>query len=215
MATIPTQDESFIYWAFCICTNCTTNQSAWKLSKDFIDTFTALVSRARATRAADADPLKSNHATKVARIQATLDLREYMSLVVHILVANDLVTDTDLGSMNIPPRTHHAYDPLPVPAGAPDLHVIAGLHLSVDLYASLPRLGQSTRYLKKHGTAGVLIRYRLDDSPDWTDCYTTRLRHTLRFDPSHVGRLLTITAAWINPRLQPGPGSPEHTLLLN
>jgi hypothetical protein len=215
MTTIPSKDENLVYWAFCICANCTTNQTIWKLSKDFIDTFTALVSRARSARAADADPLKSNHATKIARIQATLALREYMRLVVHVLVANDLVTDTDLGSMNLPPRFHPAYNPLPVPTGAPDLRVVIGLHHNVDLYASLPRLGQATRYLKKHGTAGILVRYRLDDSPDWTDCYSTRLHHTLRFDSSHVGRRLTLTVAWVNPRLQPGPWSPEHTLIIN
>jgi hypothetical protein len=82
------------------------------------------------------------------------------------------------------------------------------------LYASRPEQVHPTATVGPTHYHGFMIRYRIEGSEHWQSEVSTRLHHTLFFDHADRGKGVTFTAAWVNPRLEPGPWSDEITEII-
>ncbi|MDR1407735.1 MAG: hypothetical protein LBJ23_06795 [Tannerella sp.] len=208
----PAKDGEFIVWAQNICSKCVANQTAWNLSKDEVTEFTDLESDA--AYAADQNPETKNRQTKRRKQKAFADLKEFMARFTNAMEYNTAIPDNDIEAMGLRPRAHHHHEPDKIPDEAPGATVVTGQHHDMDIYASVPQFGHATEYLKRKGYYGIVVRTRKDGEEEWHDQYSTRLHVTMIFDAEDEGKYLTITVAWINPRMQAGPWSDEiHTLI--
>jgi hypothetical protein len=117
--------------------------------------------------------------------------------------------------MGLPSRQHHRRQPLPPPTESLTLQA-ASLHpLELQASVRLPSYGHPLHSQTRKAYHGFTLRYRKADDAEWQQVYTTRLRLRLTLDASYGGRSVTLTAAWINPRLQHGPWSNEVEVLVN
>jgi hypothetical protein len=54
-----------------------------------------------------------------------------------------------------------------------------------------------------------MLRYKKEGDADYKTVVSTRLHHTLFFERDDEGKRVTLSAAWVNPRLEAGPWSDE------
>jgi hypothetical protein len=214
-ASLPAKGDEAIEKANSIATQCAENAERWKMDTNVLQKYVARVSAAKSAYAANADPNKRNHVTAVVKRETLLVLREYMPVLVAHLLGNEKISNEELESMGLPSRRTHHHVSIDVPSEAPELVVFTGRHHSVDAYVSIPRLGQPTERLKKKGYYGIVLRYRVEGEETWHEESSTRLHVTMPFDFEQQGKVITLLAAWINPRLQHGPWSDEIKVIIN
>ena len=157
----------------------------------------------------------ANRQTAAEKQFAFAALRSFLSLFVGSLRANLAVSDDDIEAMGLPSRQHHRRQPLPPPPESLTLQV-ASLHpLELQASVHLPTYGHPAHSQTRKAYHGFTLRYRKAGDAEWQQVYTTRLRLLLRLDASYGGQMVTLSAAWINPRLQHGPWSNEVEALVN
>ncbi|MDR2119284.1 MAG: hypothetical protein LBP64_00210 [Tannerella sp.] len=212
--TQPVRDSEFIAWASNINLQCTEHQYEWQLSAVTVQKLNTLTENARVAYQANINPELSNRRTTANKKTAFLELRRFLSLFVKVLLANEAVDESNLAAMVLPSRIHHFHDRLPAPTDAPKMTIVAGRHRDVTVYVSVPRFGHPTEHLSRKGYYGFVLRYRKEGETEWHEKHSTRLHTTLMFDSEDAGKRLTLSVAWINPRIQHGPWSHEETVLI-
>jgi hypothetical protein len=214
--TQPRTDAAYIAWARNIDSQCTAHQTDWHPDSGQVMQLNTLFANADAAYPANLNPETSSRRTAANKRIAFVQLRRFFGLYVNVLVANTHISEEELAGMGLPSREHHFHMPIPPPHEMPDLVAIVGQHHDVDLYASLPQHGHPSEHVTKTEYHGLVVRYRKEDGRDvWHEEISTRLHITLLFDEEDRGKYVTVTAAWINPRIQHGPWSDEIRVLIN
>jgi hypothetical protein len=213
--TQPTKDGEFIAWASNIDAQCTAHQTEWGLPDHSVQKMNLLTANAKTAYEANSNPELSNRLTTANKNVSFRLLKNFLSLFVKYLVFNDAVSETDLEAMGLPSRIHHVHQPLPAPTEAPVMTAVVGQHHDVTVYVSRPQHGHPSQHLAKSGYHGFVARYRKNGETEWKEEHSSTLHLTLTFDAEDVGKHLTVTAAWLNPRFMSGPWSNEETVLIN
>ncbi|MDR3236332.1 MAG: hypothetical protein LBT48_06360 [Prevotellaceae bacterium] len=211
----PTKDADFIAWVTNIKNNCLTNQTQWDLKSSDTDKLLAYVDNAVHAYEVNINPELKNRHTSMIKKEAFITLKTFMSLFTLQLLADELISDAEIEAMGLRPRQHHASLPLPDPTEAPEITAVVGQHHDVTVYVSVAQHGHPAEYLKKKGYAGFILRYRKEGDSEWHQELSTKLHTMLLFDAEDEGKHVTLTVAWINPRLEHGPWSDETTTLIN
>jgi hypothetical protein len=213
--TQPRKDAEFIAWALNVDVQCTQNQANWQLDAGKVQTLNALTASAHNAYLANENPETRNRLTTASKRMTFASLRSFFSTYVPVLVANEAISEDALAGMGLPSRQHHFHTPLPVPTEAPEVSAVVGQHHEITVYVNIPQHGQPSEFLSKKGYHGFVVRYRKDGDAEWTEEHSTSLHHMLFFDSEDEGKHLTLTVAWINPRIERGPWSDEIRVLIN
>jgi hypothetical protein len=213
--TQPVRDADFIAWARNVTAKCQANQNTWGLNGTQVATLLTLMNAAETAWLANLNPETSSHQTAVTKRAAIDALREFLALYVPVLVANTAISEATLEAMGLPSRKHHFHEPIKIPDVSPGITAITGQHHDVDIYAAIPNHGHPTESVTRQEYYGLIIRYRKDGEEEWHEVVSTRLHVTLLFESEDEGKHITVTAAWINPRIQHGPWSDEIRVLIN
>jgi hypothetical protein len=156
-----------------------------------------------------------NHFTVVAKNTAVGEVKGILSGFRSYLVGKtDTVTDTALEQLNIPPRHHVKHEPLPPPADAPVVVIHTGHNHDADLYFFDNQAGHPTKYLANPNYYAVKFKYRLVGATDWELKTITKKHRTLHFGNEAQGKVMEITATWLNPTLEPGPWSDVESAII-
>jgi hypothetical protein len=213
-STLRKPDNEFLAQANTIMTICTSTEAAdWEIPATFTSQLTTLTTAANTTYAVNSDKATKNLTTSTAKKTAFGELKNFLGTFIKFLQGNLLVPDDALILMGIPSRHHHAHQPIPRPTEAPAVSLVRH-HDEVTVYVARPEHDQPTHSLAEAGFAGFMVRWRLEgDSQDHTET-VERLHLTLHFAREDEGKKLILAAAWVNPRLEPGPFSPDVTEIL-
>ena len=214
MATIPRKDKDFLAFGRNVYELTVSRASDWGYATKELQEFSALENDAESAYEANINPRTSSRTTSALKKTSFAAYEKFLRGFVKKLEANDKVTEAELLAMGLPSRVHHAHGKLPPPSEVLDLNVTTGKHLEVDVRARIPESGHPTEYLKHHGIAGIVIRFRVDGG-EWQERYVKRTGERLSFSPEQEGLHVTVSAAWINPSLEPGPFCPEIRVLIN
>ena len=214
MPTLPGKDAAFIAFNRNLHERRVAKGADWDFTTKELQEFSALTNAAEQAYEANINPVTKNKETSARKSTAFDALEKHLTLVIHELEGNLKVTDADRLSTGLQSRAHHAHEKLPRPSGVLDLNVTTGKHLEVDVHARIPGTGHPTGYLKHHGIAGILLRFRVDGG-EWQERYPRRASERLTFSPGDAAKYVTVTGAWINPSLEAGPFCPGIRVLIN
>ena len=214
MKTIPSKDKDFLAFGQNVYELTVSRASDWGYATKELQEFSGVVNDAKSAYEANSNPRTSNRTTSGLKKTTFAAYRAFLRGFIKKLEANDKVTEAELLAMGLPSRVHYAHGKLPPPGEMPDLNIGAGKRGEVDVHARIPEEGHPTEYLKHHGIAGMLIRFRVDGG-EWQERYVKRVNERLVFLPEQEGLHVTISAACINPSLEPGPFCPEIRVLIN
>ena len=213
--TQPRKDAEFIAWSSNLCNQCVSRQNEWQLDAELVTKFQDFQGAAWSAYDANRNPETTNRLTTANKRVSFAVLRVFLATFVNILVANPAISESDLEAMGLPSREHHFHQPLPVPEEAPETTAVVGQHHDIILYVAIPQHGHPSEFLTKKGYHGFVVRYRKEGDTEWHEEHSTRLHLTLLFDSEDEGKHITLTTAWINPRIQHGPWSDEISVLIN
>jgi hypothetical protein len=214
---MPGKDSELLAWAKNIEATCRQQMApaSWNIDTSLMDQLTARLSAANSAYAANADPAHKNHDTAAVKQAAFASLKRTLSVFINALEGNLKVPDDALNSMQLRPRHPGGHQPHPVPEETPVLTVITGQHHDVTVYVSTLQHGHPTEYLDTKNFYGFQLKYQFEGDSDWQQLVSTRKHKTLVFDESKEGKYLKLQAAWVNPRIEPGPWSEEVRELVN
>ena len=185
-------------------TECRTHAGDWQLDPVDLSTLQTLTANANATYAANSDLSTKNRITVTNKQYAFAELKQFLSFFIKTLLGNRHVPEEVLTVMGLPSRKRHSRLPLPAPTDAPVISVTR-LHDEMRVYASRPKHGHPVGAVKHYG---FMLRWKKEDG-DYQIAISTRRSHTLRFEQADERKRILLSAAWVNPRLQPGPWSDE------
>jgi hypothetical protein len=197
-------DEEFLAYAKNI------NEQAKKMGTDwFIDDkrlspLTGLLENAQKAYNENSNPMTRNRATAIKKNETFGELKHFLSLFINYVESTDTVPDWGLELMRLRPRSHPGYHPLPVPAEAP-IMVIKQQHDEIIVYVTRIELGEPAADVQLKPYHGFMLKWKFEEEEDWNIEISTRLHYTLFFDTKDEARRVVLAAAWVNPRLQPGP----------
>jgi hypothetical protein len=115
--------------------------------------------------------------------------------------------------MELRPRTHTASHPLPPPTEFPVL-VVEKHNDEITVYVHKIEHDHPTETLAPGRYHGFILRYSVEGDPTEHTEVSSRLHHTLYFERTDEGKKITMSAAWVNSRLQPGPFCKEHAEII-
>jgi hypothetical protein len=207
-STLEKPDEEFIVFAKSINNRCKQHHVEWEIDSARLEMLTSLVTVAEEAYHANSNRSLRNHATAVVKKAAFAELKHFLSAFINYLEANLSVPDEALAEMNLRSRKRAARLPLPAPDEAPVISVIRR-NDEVTVYARRIGYGHPTHGLQVKHYHGFRLRWRFEDETHWRTEISTRRRYTLNFDRRDGVRRIIFAAAWVNPRLQPGPWSGE------
>ena len=213
--TQPTKDADFIAFAVNLDADCSSAAPAWELDTTKVAEMNRLSRAADVAYRANINPETANRQTAATKREAFANLKVFLSTYIPVLVANEHISEAKLEAMGLPSRIHHFHEALPEPTDAPETTAVVGQHHDITVYVAIPQHGHPSEFLKKKGYHGFVVRYRKDGESEWHEEHTTRLHRTLLFDSEDEGKHITLTTAWINPRLEHGPWSDEISVLIN
>jgi hypothetical protein len=208
-STLNKTDPDFIAFANAIGKECTDHQTEWGIDANKIADLQHLLDEANQAYAINKDRVKKNAGTAADKRQAFANLKHFLSRFINYLEATDTVPDIALAALHLRPRHRQAYHPLPRPNDPLTLSIT--IHRGeMTLRALRPSHGHPTAGIGRLHHHGFMIQYRIEDEDKYRVAISTRQRHTLFFDPTDRGKHVHIIAAWVNPRLEPGPWSEEY-----
>jgi hypothetical protein len=209
------KDSEWIAWLWALYTAVSKNKTAWGIPDALLQQLSILANAARSAYNENSNPGTKNHATAAAKDEAFERVKEFLVTFLPSLIANDKIGNEELEAIGLHTRRVVRASALSRPPHAPELEVIAGKQHELDAYASIPRLGQSTSRLKEHEEYALFLRYKREDETTWSEKYSSRMHVRLVFGEEHVGKSVTVTAAWVNPRFEHGPWSAQVTAIIN
>jgi hypothetical protein len=207
---LPDEPHALLGYSRLIENTASANQKSdqWNLDTQRLAALKAANDHLDATLKANDQPETKNHFTVIAKNEAVAALKTILRGFINYLIGKtDKITDENLRQMGIPPRHHTRHEPLPPPAEAPVVVIRTGHNHDADLYFFDNQAGHPTQYLANPNYYAVLLKHRLKDEKECQQLTVTRKHLTLHFDPAAAGKELEVTAAWLNPRLEPGPWS--------
>lgn len=169
------------------------------------------------------DPVTRTKPTITERNTARRLLNQQIRPLVATIQASPVMTDTKRDQLELPIRDVNP-TPVPKPATAPLLTVtnVLGRVITINLREQLPDGNPSERRGKPEGVKGAAIYYGIGDaapttSSGWAfagNVGTTTTRVTIPVTVP-AGSKVWLTAQWLNPRLEAGPGCPAVATFVN
>jgi hypothetical protein len=206
--TLQKPDAEFLAQANTINGQCHLNEGAWKIDEERLALFDALLHNANNAYAANNDKATRTAITSALKKAAFGELKHFEAPFIDYLVANLNVPDTALEFMGLRSRQHHAHQPLPRPT-TPLVMSIKRLHDEITVYVAEPEHDQPTSSVAPAHHHGFMLRYRMENETGYQTVVSTRLHHTLYFERTDETKRIYLSAAWINPRIEPGPWCEE------
>jgi hypothetical protein len=203
-STLQKPDAQFVAMANNINTECTAHAGNWQLDPADLSALQALTANANTAYAANSNLSTKNRITVAEKQYAFAELKRFLSFFIKTLIGNKHIPDEALTVMELPPRKRHFRLPLPPPTDAPVISVVR-LHDEMRVYVSRPKHDHPVGAVKHHG---FMLRWKKEDD-DYQTVISTRRSHTLCFERADERKRVLLSAAWVNPRLQPGPWSEE------
>ena len=213
-STLQKTDVEFLATAENIEQQCALHVGDWHLESDSVNELTQLTATARQAYEANSEIATKNRTTSEAKKAAFSALKHFLGIFINALEGNLRVPDAALALMGLRPRTHHAGQPLPAPKTAPVVSVDRH-HDELIVYVARPEHDQPTATVAPAEYYGFLLRWKWDDAGEWKTVISTRLHCTLQFEHADRGKSVILSAAWVNPRLQPGPFSDDLTEVIS
>jgi hypothetical protein len=208
----PTRDGEFLAWAQNIAARCGEN-AQWQIPAEDMAELTALAAEAAAAYAANSNKELANKQSSTLKQRSFEALKRFISTFTAALQVNRHIPDEAIEAMGLRPRAHHFHEPLPVPQEAPDITAASGHHRSITIYAASGQKGHPSAHANK-GYHGIRVRYKVEGSQQWQTQMESRLHATLYFGEEDIAKSVTITIAWLNPRLEAGPESDALTMII-
>jgi hypothetical protein len=88
-------------------------------------------------------------------------------------------------------------------------------HDEITVYAARPEHDHPTAGVGPEHYHGFALRYKVEGEGEVEKTViSTRLHQTLFFERADEGKRITLSAAWVNPRLETGPWSGEITEII-
>ncbi|MDR0609757.1 MAG: hypothetical protein LBG58_06580 [Planctomycetaceae bacterium] len=206
---MPTKDADFLAWAKTIYKYCEDNVMEWQLDMTLLGRFGVLLDTADDKFRKNSDKSTKNRESVLEKNAAFAALKAFLQLYTNLLEGNENIPDQSIEEMGLHPRHRSAPHPHPVPTENPVLVALTLHHYEVDTYASTLQHGHPTEFLSDETYGGYMLRYKLEGDTEWKTVISTKLHYTLVFTEEEVGKRITLQAAWVNTRMQPGPWSDE------
>jgi hypothetical protein len=207
-STLQKPDAQFLAQANSINGQCHLHEPDWALDSPRIMQFDVALSNANSAYAVNLDPATKTAITSANKKVAFGELKHFLGSFIDYLEVNTNVPDAALAAMGLRPRQRHVFQPLPRPT-APPVISVKRLHDEITVYVAQPEHDQPTSGVAPTHYHSFIIRYKLEGDADWHTVVSTRLHHTLHFEQTDETKRVTISAAWVNPRLEPGPWCEE------
>jgi hypothetical protein len=212
-STLRKPDAAFISLVNTIKDQCITHAGEWKLDTGHLNRVTAEIETANMAYAANSDLATRNRTTVKHKNDAFGKLKHTLPLFIDSLISNLNVPDAALKIMGLRSRTHHSRRPLPVPAEAPVASIV---HRHDEIIVQANRISHDhpthSKTTKRYH--GIKLRISIEGIPGHRHELSTRLRYKLSFSREHEGKRVTVSIAWINPRLQEGPWSDDISTVI-
>ncbi|MDR2114841.1 MAG: hypothetical protein LBP87_00510 [Planctomycetaceae bacterium] len=212
---MPTKDGEFVAWARTIYKDCSENAAIWELDRTQITQFLDLLNTAETAFQANSHLDLRNKVSVIAKNTALLNLKQFLRTFTKLLEGNLKIPDNAIKSMGLRPRQQAAHQPIPIPDDVPVLTAVVGQHHELTVYASTLQHGHPTDHVQTGKYAGFILKYRIEDDPQWQIVLSTKLHHQLLFTETEKRKNIILQAAWLNPRMQNGPWSEEIKELIN
>jgi hypothetical protein len=180
----------------------------WSVEPTRLTQFDTLLAAAQSAYEANRDPATKNATTAITKRTAFAELKNFLSLFINYLEGNIAVPDDAIELMGLRPRHPHAHQPLPAPPEAPVISA-RKQHGEITIYAAKPEHDQPTSGVAPTHYHGFLLYYKFKGEAEYKNVVSTRLHHTLYFEPEDDGKRILFKAAWVNSRMQHGPWSNE------
>jgi hypothetical protein len=203
MRTIPKRDKDCLAFAKNLLAKCTENAPNWDITAADLQEFKDLLDPADKAVDANANLQTRNKESTAHKNGAMKLLVDNLRAWVRWLRANKKISNSELAEMGLQLRDYHHHAPKPRPNETAVLTARV-THLAIKVFASVPQGSHPTQHVTRPGYHGLYIRWRAEGG-EWMNMNTTRTTATLKFAPEQVGKIVEIIAAWVNPRLQPGP----------
>jgi hypothetical protein len=206
-ATLDRPDAQFLGQANLINEQCH-EHGEWNIEPARLTTYDAVLAHANTAFAANSNEATKNAITSAAKKVAFGELKHFLGPFIDYLEVNTNVPDEAIAYMGLRSRQHHAHQPLPRPAEAPVISV-RRQHDELTVYIARPEHDHPTAGVAPTQYHSFVIRYKIEGDADEKMVISTRLHYTLFFERADEGKRVTLSAAWVNPRLEPGPWSEE------
>ncbi|MDR1380204.1 MAG: hypothetical protein LBJ47_01850 [Tannerella sp.] len=212
-STLERPDAEFLALANNINRQSSGHSAEWHLDPDQVATLQKLVSNANTAYAANSDIALKNRTTSAAKKFAFSELKHFLGIYINALEGNLRVPDEAIALMELRPRVRHARQPLGLPTEAPVVNVVRQ-HDEITVYVSRAEHGQPAATVSPEKYGRFALRWKFEGETEYRTVISTRLHHTLIFEPSAETRRILLSAAFVNPRLQPGPWSDDITSVI-
>ena len=211
--------ESFVRNLYDKLTDTPTN---YGVTAEQIVPFAAAYEAFAAAYALSQNPVTRTKPTVAGRNTARRLLTERVRPLVATLQASPVMTDEKRQQLELPVRDVIP-TPIPKPATSPILAVthVLGRVITIHLRERLADGNPSERRGKPRGVKGAAMYYAVGDaqpaSNGWTFCGNAGTTTTAVTIPPTVpaGSKVWLTAQWLNPRLEAGPGCPAVPTYVN
>jgi hypothetical protein len=207
-STLQKPDAQFLAFANGMNNQCHQNMTAWEITQHQMDIFDLRLANANASYAANNDPNTKNATTAANKKADFGELKNFLGMFINSVEGNDAVPDAALEHMGLRPRHQHVHQPLPRPTTSPVISVVK-LHNEITVYAAQPEHDHPTASVAPVHYNGFLLHYKVEGQEGFREVTSTRLHHTLFFEPEEEGKRILLKAAWVNHRMETGPWSNE------
>ena len=205
--TLQKPDAQFLAQANTIDEQCHAHLE-WNIDPQRQSALDTLLSNANNSYKLNLDKATKNAITAANKKKDFGELKHFLGTFIDYLEVNTDVPDAALQFMGLRSREHHASQPLPRPDKQPVLSIVK-LHDEFTVYAAQPEHDQPTAGVAPARYHAFMIRIRHEGEDSYQTVVSTRLHHTLFFERTDEGKRIFISAAWVNPRLEPGPWCEE------
>ena len=180
----------------------------WNVDPEQQTQLDTLVNNANVAYAANNEVATKNATTSTNKKSSFGDLKHFLGIFINALEGNTRVPDAALELMGLRPRNPAGHHPLPRPTKQLVITVVK-LHDELTVYAAQPEHDQPTAGVAPERYHGFIIRTRWEGEDTYQTAISTRLHHTFFFERADEGKRIFLSAAWVNPRLEPGPWCEE------
>jgi hypothetical protein len=208
-STLQRTDEQFLAIANNINEQSVAHASEWRLDPEQTAMLQTLTTNANVAYAANNNPASKNHITSVDKQFAFGELKRFLGTYINFLEGNIHVSDEALAVMQLRPRSHPARHPISLPTIQPVISVVRK-HGELTVYVAQPQI-HPTSSIAPGNYHAFALQWKFEGETEYRTVISTRLHHTLFFDRKDETRRVILSAAFVNPRLQPGPWSDEIT----
>jgi hypothetical protein len=208
METSPTKlpDAEYLNYVRNIVDQCLDHAAQWKIGENELAKVEVLLEKAVLAYKANTELTTKNRATAKAKKYAFQALKEAMNWFITYLVQNLSVPDQALDEMKIRARHHHA-SPAPAPTQKGNVkHSVRGAKHRFSL--NLQTDNQTRKVsVDPNGTGGTEWRFRYKGETNIDTKRSSKSSILTEFKEEDWGKIIEVSARWVNSKLEPGPWS--------